>query len=161
MAQKLYLYGFDTEYLCYLSSGCTDCHICCRSQCVQAIARVAGKNHISRLIWFLHWWVQLFRHCVLRPLPHSFIMTEPCCYPHQGGVADVCLSVSLLATLPKNFRTDLHEIFREGWQWTNEQKILVTIRITIWIQGLFFRFVTIGIVIRKVVNGHKSAAHTD
>jgi len=35
----------------------------------------------------------------------------------------VCLSVSLLATLPKNFRTDLHEIFRKGWQWANEQVV--------------------------------------
>jgi len=34
-----------------------------------------------------------------------------------------CLSVCLLATLCKNFRTDLHEIFREGWQWANEQTI--------------------------------------
>ena len=33
----------------------------------------------------------------------------------------VCLSVCLLATLRKNFRTDLHEIFREGWQWASEQ----------------------------------------
>jgi len=23
--------------------------------------------------------------------------------------------------LRKNFRTDLHEIFRDGWQWENEQ----------------------------------------
>jgi len=29
----------------------------------------------------------------------------------------------LLATLRKNFRTDLHEIFREGLQWANEQMI--------------------------------------
>jgi len=33
----------------------------------------------------------------------------------------VCLSVCLLATSGKNFRTDLHDIFREGWQWANEQ----------------------------------------
>jgi len=33
----------------------------------------------------------------------------------------VCLSVCLLATLLKNFRTDLHEIFREAWQWAIEQ----------------------------------------
>jgi len=33
----------------------------------------------------------------------------------------VCLSVSNFAQ--KNFRTDLHEIFREGWQWANEQMI--------------------------------------
>jgi len=33
----------------------------------------------------------------------------------------VCLSVCLLATLCKNFLTDLHEIFREGWQWADEQ----------------------------------------
>jgi len=38
----------------------------------------------------------------------------------------VCLSVCLLATLRKNFRTDLHEIFRECWQ----RAIVVAIRIT-------------------------------
>ena len=43
----------------------------------------------------------------------------------------VCLSVCLLATLRKNFQMDLHEIFREGWQWASEQMIiLVVIRIT-------------------------------
>jgi len=43
----------------------------------------------------------------------------------QGGyvIVVVCLSVCLLATLGKHFRTDLHEIFREGWQWANEQMI--------------------------------------
>jgi len=33
----------------------------------------------------------------------------------------VCLSVFLLATLCKDFRTDLHEVFTKGWQWANEQ----------------------------------------
>ena len=69
----------------------------------------------------------------------------------------VCLSVCLLATLRKDFRTELHEIFREGWQWTSEQnndKILVAIRITVWIQGLFFRICHY-LETRKVVNGHK------
>jgi len=44
--------------------------------------------------------------------------------------------------LPK----DLHEIFREGLQWNNEEliKFLVAIRITVWIQELFTGFVTIG-----------------
>jgi len=43
-----------------------------------------------------------------------------------------CFFVHLLANLRKNFLTDLHEIFREGWQWVNEQmiKFLVVIRIT-------------------------------
>ena len=35
-------------------------------------------------------------------------------------VVYVCLSVSILC---KNFLTDLHEIFREGWRWANEQTI--------------------------------------
>jgi len=35
----------------------------------------------------------------------------------------VFLSVCLLATLRKIFLTNLHEIFREGWQWANEQTI--------------------------------------
>ena len=34
-----------------------------------------------------------------------------------------CLSMCLSATLRKNFPTDLHEIFIEGWQWDNEQMI--------------------------------------
>jgi len=35
----------------------------------------------------------------------------------------VCLSVCLLATLRKNFKTDLHEMCREGWQWISKQMI--------------------------------------
>ena len=31
--------------------------------------------------------------------------------------------VCLLATLHKNVQTDLHEIFRECWQWASEQMI--------------------------------------
>jgi len=38
-------------------------------------------------------------------------------------IADVCLSLCMLATLPKNFQTDLHELFREGWHWASEQKV--------------------------------------
>jgi len=55
-----------------------------------------------------------------------------------------CLFVCLLPTLCKNFRTDLHEIFRQGWQPVSEDSTLVAIRITAWTQGLFFGFVTIG-----------------
>jgi len=33
------------------------------------------------------------------------------------------LFVCLLATLRKNFQTDLYGIFREDWQWANEQMI--------------------------------------
>jgi len=47
-------------------------------------------------------------------------------YPRQEGyvIVVVCLSVCLLAAiLRKNVQTDLHEIFREGWPWTNEQTI--------------------------------------
>jgi len=53
------------------------------------------------------------------------------CYLRQGGYVivvvclfvclSVCVSVCQLATLRKDFRMDLHEIFREGWQWANEQ----------------------------------------
>jgi len=34
------------------------------------------------------------------------------------------LFVCLLATLRRNFQMDLHEIFREGWQWADEQMIM-------------------------------------
>jgi len=33
------------------------------------------------------------------------------------------LFVCLLTTWCKNFQKDLHEIFREGWQWASEQMI--------------------------------------
>ena len=66
----------------------------------------------------------------------------------------VCLC--LLANLYKNFRIDLHEIFREGWQWTNEK----IVKFWWW----FHHRLDTGIVFRirhyweiqKVVNGHKS-----
>jgi len=72
-----------------------------------------------------------------------------------------CLPVCLLATLRKNFRTNLHEIFREGWQWDNEQMVKFW-----WRSGSPSRcrdcFPDSHYwEIRKVVNGHKSAAHTD
>ena len=39
------------------------------------------------------------------------------CYLHQRGQCNRrCMSVCLLPTLCKNFRPDLREIFREGWQ---------------------------------------------
>ena len=46
-------------------------------------------------------------------------------YLRQGGYVFVVmrLSVCLLATLHKNVRADLHEIFEEGWQWASEQMI--------------------------------------
>jgi len=45
--------------------------------------------------------------------------------PPRTGKEDMWLSLSvcLLATLRKNFRTDLHDIFREGWQWVSEENI--------------------------------------
>ena len=69
----------------------------------------------------------------------------------------VCLSVCLLLTLrKKNFPTDLHESFRDCWQWLNfggdPDHRLDT--------GIVFRIRHYS-EIRKVVNGHKSAAHTD
>jgi len=41
-------------------------------------------------------------------------------YLSEGGytIVIVCLSVS---NFVQNFQTDLHEIFREGWQWASEQ----------------------------------------
>jgi len=34
-----------------------------------------------------------------------------------------CTSVYLFATFCKSFETDLHEIFRERWQWVSEQMV--------------------------------------
>jgi len=48
------------------------------------------------------------------------------CFVTSGYVINhrclfVCLFVCPLATLRKNVRTDLHEIFREGWQWAMDK----------------------------------------
>jgi len=45
------------------------------------------------------------------------------------------LFLYLLATLRKNFRTDLHDILREGWQWANERMIKFR-----WRSALPFRY---------------------
>jgi len=42
-------------------------------------------------------------------------------YLRQGGY--VFIVVCLLATLRKNFRTDLHVIFRQSWQWSSDEII--------------------------------------
>jgi len=52
-------------------------------------------------------------------LPKSFFL-------RQGGYvfAVVCLSVCLsVSNFAQKVGTDLREIFREGWQWANEQMI--------------------------------------
>jgi len=52
-------------------------------------------------------------------------------YLREGGyvIVVVCLSVCLFLSVSnfaqKKFRTDLHGIFREGWQWANEQLTLL------------------------------------
>jgi len=62
----------------------------------------------------------LFADSVMQPLITStmkdmYVIVVDCLF--------VCLSVCLLATLRKKFQKDLHEIFREGWQWASEQMI--------------------------------------
>jgi len=42
-------------------------------------------------------------------------------YLRQGEYAIIV--VCPLVTLHKNLQMDLHKIFREGWQWANEQVI--------------------------------------
>ena len=55
----------------------------------------------------------------------------------------VCLFVSNL--VQKNFPTDLHAIFREGWQWANEQMIKFWWRSGYCLDtGIVSRFITVG-----------------
>ena len=78
-----------------------------RSICPSDIAAITGYDGQSNAP------LRLKAHCWLPPTRR--ICNCRCLY--------VCLTVCLLATLRKNFRTDLHEIFLEGWQWANEQTI--------------------------------------
>jgi len=71
----------------------------------------------------------------LLPLPRRILYVRV--------VIVVCQFICLLATLHKNFWMDLHEIFREGWQWNSEQmvkfwwrfrsRIRIRIQVRIWI----------------------------
>ena len=62
----------------------------------------------------------------------------------------------------KNFQSDLHEVFREGWQWASKQMIEFW-----WRSASPSRYMDCFpdsslLGIRKVdINGHKSAVHTD
>jgi len=76
------------------------------------IIPVLHVTHIQRVSWVTFRW--LYTNTVLLLKPRR-ICNRRC--------LSVCLSVCLLATLRKNFRTDLHEIFRDGWQWANEQMV--------------------------------------
>jgi len=76
----------------------------------------------------------------------------------------VYLSVCLLATLRINFGKDLHKIFREGWQWANEQMVKFQWRPDHRVDTVNTRIVFRSRhywEIRKMFNGHKSAAHTN
>jgi len=57
-----------------------------------------------------------------------------------------CLSVCLLTAVHKNSRTDLHDIFRKGWQWANEQMVKFW-----WRSGLRIRIRIYGIRIRSAI----------
>ena len=57
----------------------------------------------------------------------------------------VCLSVCLLATLRKNFQTDLHEFFRESWQWAIKHMITFW-----WWSGSGFR-IRIATLLRRAL----------
>jgi len=52
----------------------------------------------------------------------------------RGLCNHCCWFVCLLATLCKNFQTDLHEIFREGRQWASEQMVKFWWRPGSWIR---------------------------
>ena len=59
-------------------------------------------------------------------LPRSSRDQTAAYYLRQKGgyvVVVVCPSVCVLATLRENFQTNLHDIFKEGWQWSNEQTL--------------------------------------
>jgi len=74
------------------------------------------------------------------PCLHSLFVATACCdilALITSAKEDVfsSLFVCLLATLCKNFQTDLHDIFMENWQWADKQMIKfwwqLAIRVTV------------------------------
>jgi len=93
----------------------------------------AARRCVTEWLWLIRYLRQLRRICFCRCL-------------------SVCLSVCLLATLRKNLQTDLYENFQGRWQWNfggDPYGYRDCFRIRRYWE------------IRKVVNGHKSAADTD
>ena len=74
-------------------------------------------------------------HYFVKYLAH-FRLTMVCLVTSANKVMFSSLSVCLLATLRENFGTDMHEIFREGWQWTNKEMVTFWWRSgsRVWIQ---------------------------
>jgi len=96
--------------------------------------------------WTSHW------HIIHRGVAYMHTTAD---YLRHGGCFRRCLSFSNFAQ-----KLPLHKIFREGWQWANEQTIKFR-----WRSGspsgyrIVFRIRHYW-EIQKVVNAHKSAAHT-
>jgi len=91
-------------------------------------------------------------------------------YLHQGGyvltytkeVMFSSLFVCLLATLNKNFRMDLHKIFKEGWQLANKQMVKFwwrsesQIRIATLVKRALAEVCTVPVLLATdIVNTHK------
>jgi len=66
---------------------------------------------------------RLYIHVVLQFLPKQFVVIDDGSPLNPWGLLTYVVVVCPLATLRKNVRTDLHEIFRKAWQWANEQMI--------------------------------------
>ena len=60
------------------------------------------------------WYQLVLKHICENLNQHVYTLLPP---PRRLRFVIVCMSVCLLATLRKNFPSDLHEIFGEGWQW--------------------------------------------
>jgi len=62
----------------------------------------------------------------------------------------VCLSVCLFSNFVQKLRTDLHEIFREGWQWANLQMIKFW-----WRSGLLYIIAFLLSNLAKYLSAHR------
>jgi len=88
----------------FLQAGCPSCR---PTNSVKALTLVTGNSAAM----------------ALEAQPGSYILLPifPYLLPPRRLYNRCCLFVCLLATMRKNFETDLHKIFREGWQWANEK----------------------------------------
>jgi len=99
---------------------------------------------------FLWWCVQRnsVSHCSqLKNILGLYCVDAAISYLRQGWCNHRCLSICLTVSnfaqkLPNGFAWNFKEMLAMG-RWTNDL-ILVAIQITVWIQGLFSGFVTIG-----------------
>jgi len=154
---------------------CQEEHLACKKLSEEVLAWLSVWSEVQTIcIWSCWCHFYSITSCFVKiQIGLTFLMSAyPDC-PGKKGVKWVCVYlllppprkirnprcsfVCLLATFRKNFQTDLHEIFRECWQWANEQMVKFwwrsgsRIRITLLVRRALAEVCTVPVLLFKLL----------